>query len=93
MKFDVMWRFWWKDEDMPIIECSAESMDNGSMGVLFVKAVMLMGVARKYKGIPYSDCPTPSKYLFRERLSFSLLFPSYDCANKFLKYLDQLEHI
>ena len=90
---DVMWRFCWKSEDVPIIGCCAESMDEEALLIMWVKSLWLIEKAREYGGIPYADNPTTGKHKYVVSVSFSTLFPTFECANRYLMFLEKLEHI
>ncbi len=93
MEYATVWWFRWKDENLPIIEGNAEAMDPDILEVLLQKTIGIIEQARQFYGVPYSDLPSQINEKLKVRVSFSLLFPTYECANEFLRYIDQKEHI
>ena len=92
MEYFIFWRVFWKDKEWPIIECDAEYEERESLKIIIPKAFRLIIKAREFKGILYSDPPVKDKQEMDFRLSFTLLFPSENYANEYLKYLSKLDY-
>ncbi len=83
--FYTSWNFM-QDKDMPILEIRGSCEKENTEGILIEKAVSMIDMARKFKGIP---CMVVNKIRVRSKkekvvVQFALIFPNDRWLERFV---------